>query len=104
MTRVLAYRVLPGYLLLMVRDYICLLWVLHVGLDLVNVSSDKEQMHCAQLGDLLVPGGLLFRGRCFVLVYPLVLCKPVYLTLMFRVFRGAGGVEPKQRSLPSHLL
>ena len=80
------------------------MWVLCIGLDLVNVCSDKQQVHCAQLGDLLIPGGLLCRGKRSVLVYPLALCKPVYPTLMYRVFRGAGSMEPKQRGLSNYLL
>ena len=79
------------------------MWVFRVGLDLVDMCTDKQQVHRAQLGDLLVPGGLLCRGRCSVLVYPLALCMPVYPTLAYRVFRGAGGVEPKQGGLLSHL-
>ena len=62
MSRVLAYRALPGFLLLMVRDYICFLWTLCIGLDLINVCSDKQQVHCTQLGDLLVPGGFFAGG------------------------------------------
>ena len=88
----------------MIGNYICLVQVLHVGLYLVNVCSNKQQVHCAQLGDLLAPNGLLFRGRCSVVVYPPALCEPLYPALVYRVFRGAGGVEPKQRGLPSHLL
>ena len=56
------------------------------------------------MGDLLVPGGLLCKGRHSVVVYLLALCKPVYLTLIYRVFRSTGGVQQKKRGLPSHLL
>ena len=68
------------------------------------MCNGKQQVHSAPLGDLLVPSGLLCRGRHSILVYPLALCEPVYPTLVYRVSRGAGGVEPKQRGLSNHLL
>ena len=87
-----------------ISDHICLQWVLHIGVDLANVFNDKQQVHCAQLGDLLVPSGVIFMGRSSFLVYPLALCKLVYPTLVYRVSRVAGGMELKQRGLSNHLL
>ena len=41
-----------------ISDCTCLQWVLHIGLDLANMCNDKQQVHYAQSGDLLVPCGL----------------------------------------------
>ena len=57
-----------------ISDYTCFHWVLYIGLDLANMCNDKQQVQCTQLGNLLVPSGLLFRGRCSVLVILLALC------------------------------
>ena len=73
-------------------------------MDLANVCNSKQQVHCALSSDLLVTNGLLCRGRYSVLEYPLAFCEPVCLTLVYRVFRGARGVELKQRGLSNHLL
>ena len=43
----------------MISNYTYLQWVLHIGLDLTKVCNNKQQVHYAHSGDLLVPCGLL---------------------------------------------